>query len=71
MTLQELLTAVLQQLDRSTDAQTLETWRDKLMRYLNDAMVDLSGALQPRRTEAVALTDGTICLLYTSPSPRD
>ena len=35
MTLQELLTAVLQQLDRSTDAQTLETWRDKLTRYLN------------------------------------
>lgn len=62
MTLQELLTAVLQQLDRSTDAQTLETWRDKLTRYLNDAMVDLSGALQPRRTEAVALADGTIDL---------
>ena len=62
MTLQELLTAVLQQLDRSTDAQTLETWRDKLTRYLNDAMVDLSGAVQPRRTETVSITGGAIDL---------
>ena len=56
MTLQELLTAALQQLDRSTDAQTLETWRDKLTRYLNDAIVDLAGELRPRRTETAQVS---------------
>ena len=34
MTLKELLTGALLQLDRGTDAQTLESWRDKLTRYL-------------------------------------
>lgn len=62
MTLQELLTAVLQQLDRSTDAQTLENWRDKLTRYLNDAIVDLAGVLRPRRTEMVEIAGETIDL---------
>ena len=62
MTLQELLTAALQQLDRSTDAQTLETWRDKLTRYLNDAIVDLAGELRPRRTETAQISGRTLDL---------
>ena len=62
MTLQELLTATLQQLDRGTDAQTLESWRDKLTRYLNDAVVDLSGVLKPRRTDAAEIQNGTLDL---------
>ena len=62
MTLQELLTAALQQLDRGTDAQTLETWRDKLTRYLNDAIIDMTDAVQPRRTEQTEILCGTIDL---------
>lgn len=62
MTLQELLTASLQQLDRGTDAQTLENWRDKLTRYLNDAVLDLSAMLKPRRTDNALLQDGKIDL---------
>ena len=62
MTLKELLTGTLLQLDRASDAQTLEAWRDKLTRYLNDAIVDLAGELQPRRTDELALTDGTLSL---------
>lgn len=62
MTLQELLTAALQQLDRSPDAQTLETWRDKLTRYLNDAMIDLAGTLRPRRLAVVAIAGGAVDL---------
>ena len=62
MTLQELLTATLQQLDRGTDAQTLESWRDKLTRYLNDAVVDLSGVLKPRRTDESEIQNGMLDL---------
>ena len=44
MTLKELLTGALQQLDRNTDSQTVELWRDKLTQYFNDAIIDLTGA---------------------------
>ena len=68
MTLKELLTGALLQLDRATDAQTLEAWRDKLTRYLNDAMIDLTSELQPRRTDTLTLTGGALDLLAL---PRD
>ena len=60
MTLKELLTGALLQLDRGTDAQTLESWRDKLTRYLNDAMIDLTSELQPRRSDTLTLTSGVL-----------
>lgn len=63
MILQELLTATLQQLDRGTDAQTLESWRDKLTRYLNDALADLAGVLKPCRTEQSEIKNGKLDLL--------
>ena len=62
MTLKELLTGALLQLDRGTDAQTLESWRDKLTRYLNDAMIDLTSELQPRRSDTQTLTSGVLDL---------
>lgn len=62
MTLKELLTGALQQLDRGTDAQTLELWRDKLTRYINDAVIDLTATMQPRRTDALPLTDRQVDL---------
>ena len=68
MTLKELLTGALLQLDRGTDAQTLESWRDKLTCYLNDAMIDLTSELQPRRTDELTLTNGSLDL---SALPRD
>ncbi|MEZ4628395.1 MAG: hypothetical protein R2912_10060 [Eubacteriales bacterium] len=40
----------------------MESWRDKLTRYLNDAMIDLVGELQPRRSDTLPLTDGQIDL---------
>ena len=62
MTLQELLTSALQQLGRGTDAQTLESWRDKLTRYLNDAVDDLAAVIRPRRTDTAALENGVLRL---------
>jgi len=68
MTLKEMLMGALLQLDRGTDAQTLESWRDKLTRYLNDAMIDLTSELQPRRTESLMLTNGSLDLSKLSRS---
>jgi len=68
MTLKELLTGALLQLDLGTDAQTLESWRDKLTRYLNDALIDLTGELQQRRTDELTLKAGELDL---SALPRD
>lgn len=67
MTLKELLTGALQQLDRNTDSQTLELWRDKLTQYFNDAIIDLTGALRPRRTDPLEIVDGQV---DTSQLPR-
>lgn len=67
MTLKEMLTGSLQQLDRNTDSQTMELWRDKLTQYLNDAMIDLAGTLRPFRTDELPVTDTR---LYTTALPR-
>ena len=60
MTLKELLTGALQQLDRNTDSQTLELWRDKLTQYFNDAMIDLTDTLRPYRTDTLTLCHGAL-----------
>lgn len=62
MTLLELLRGTLEQLDRGTDAQTIEAWRDKLTRYLNDALFDLAAAAAPKRTDTLTLTNHALAL---------
>ena len=62
MTLQEILTGALQQLDRGTDAQTVELWRDKLTAFINDAIVDLANEFVLRRMDKAALSGGRIDL---------
>ena len=51
MTLNDIIVSALAQLDRGHDAQTLDTWREKLTRFANEAVLDLSEAYCPRRTE--------------------
>lgn len=58
MTLLELIRGALEQLDRGTDAQTIEAWRDKLTRYFNDAVEDLTSVAPPRNAEEIALLNG-------------
>lgn len=60
MTLNEILVSALTQLDRGSDAQTLDVWRDKFMRFANDAALDIAGTLKPRRTDALVIIDGHI-----------
>ena len=37
MTLNDIIVSALAQLDRGHDAQTLDTWREKLTRFANEA----------------------------------
>lgn len=56
MTLNDIIVSALAQLDRGHDAQTLDTWRDKFTRFANEAVIDLSAAWCPRRTEDFTLS---------------
>lgn len=51
MTLNDILTAALAQLDRGHDAQTLENYRVRLTQYANDAQRELADALGLFRTD--------------------
>lgn len=60
MTLNEITTAALAQLGRSTDSQTIETWRQVFTRYANDAIKDLAETMQLYRTDTAPVIDGVI-----------
>ncbi len=58
MTLNDILVNALQQLDRGHDTMTLDIWRDKLTRFVNDGLFDLAAALKPSITDRVLVEDG-------------
>lgn len=60
MTLNDIIVSALAQLDRGHDPQTLDIWRDKLARFANEAVADLSKAYQPRITESIESKDGLL-----------
>lgn len=61
MTLTQIVTAALEQMDRTTDAQMQETWKDKFVQLANEGLIDLAVALRLRRTDPlVANDDGQI-----------
>ena len=60
MTLTEILVSALEQLDRGSDAQTLDVWSNKLTRFANDAVVDLAEAIKLQRTDELPVVDGLI-----------
>ena len=57
MTLNDIIVSALAQLDRGHDSQTVDTWRDKLTRYANEAVTDLATILQLRRTDTLQVTN--------------
>ncbi len=67
MTLNDILTAALAQLDRGHDAQTLESYRVRLTQYANDAQRELADALGLFRTDKVRTSAG---IVDTSLLPR-
>ena len=58
MTLNDILTASLAQLDRGRDAQTMEANRERLTGYANEAQADLARAMGFSRTDELEVTDG-------------
>jgi len=58
LTLNEIITAALSELNRGQDAQSMQVWRDKLTGFANEAIIDLAGVLHPRRTEAAQVLEG-------------
>lgn len=60
MTLNDIIVAALAQLDRSHDAQNLDTWRDKFTRFADEAIIDLAQAVKPRRCDELTVQDGAI-----------
>jgi hypothetical protein len=58
MTLNDIIVSALAQLDRGHDSQTVDTWRDKLTRYANEAVIDLATILQLRRTDTLEVEGG-------------
>lgn len=63
MTLTQIITAALEQQDKTTDAQMQETWRDKFTQLANEGLVDLATALRLRRTDELTVdANGEISL---------
>lgn len=62
MTLNDILVSALAQLDRGSDPQTLDVWRNKLTRFANDGQADLAGAIMPCRREDLAAEGGRLDL---------
>jgi len=58
MTLNDILVSALAQLDRGHDSQTLDTWRNKLTRFANEAVYDIAMAVRPYRTDTLTVTEG-------------
>lgn len=60
MTLNDILTAALAQLDRGQDPQTVAAFGKRLTGYANDAQNDLARAMGFCRTDTVQPTEGII-----------
>ena len=60
MTLNDILTAALAQLERGHDPQTMEKFAARLTVYANDAQEDLARAMSFCRTEEVAPQNGVV-----------
>lgn len=62
MTLNDIIVSALAQLDRGSDTQTVEIYRERLTRYANDAQNDLAWTLGLTRTDGVKSTHGILDL---------
>lgn len=60
MTLVSIISQALVTMGRSTDAQSMEAWKDKLTIFANDGAKDMAEYLQLRETEPLTATDNQI-----------
>ncbi len=62
MTLSELITAALDELERPQDGLTVAQWKTRLTAYANEAISDLFTTFRPWRRETLTPTDGVLAL---------
>ena len=55
MTTVRLMEMTLRKLDRPTDSDTVALYRERLLGYLNEAMLDLTAEFRPWRRDVVAV----------------
>lgn len=58
MTTLKLMEAVLRKLDRPTDNDTVALYKDRLLGYLNEALLDLTAEFRPWRRDALTVAGG-------------
>lgn len=58
MTALKLMEMTLRRLDRPTDSSTVALYQERLMGYLNEAILDLAGEFRPWRRDSLTVTDG-------------
>ena len=58
MTTLKLMEATLRKLDRPTDTATVTLYKERLLGFLNESLLDLTVELRPWRRDTVALVNG-------------
>ena len=58
MTTLKLMELTLRKLDRPTDSSTVALYKERLLGYLNEAMLDLTAELRPWRRDTLTVTNG-------------
>ena len=58
MTTLKLMEMTLRKLDRPTDSSTVALYQERLLGYLNEALLDLTAELRPWRRDPLTVTDG-------------
>ena len=58
MTTLQLMKMTLRKLDRPTDNDTVALYQERLLGYLNEALLDLTAELRPWRRDTVTVTSG-------------
>ena len=58
MTTLKLMEMTLRKLDRPADNSTVTLYKERLMGYLNEAMLDLTAEFRPWRRDALTVTNG-------------
>ncbi len=62
VTVSELLSSALAELDHPADTAALPLWKEKLLRFANEAVVDLFETFRPWRRDPLPLQDGVLDL---------
>jgi len=60
VTLGEIIASALAQLDRKPTSQNIAVWRDRMIRFANDAVVDLAHHMKLKRADVAVVENGEL-----------